>query len=300
MEKNQVHMIKNLVQLIEENIREDLDMDVLAEKTGFSKYYVHRLFKALTGQSLMTYVRGRRLSLSLNELVNTHLNIIDIAMEYRFSHEQSYIRAFKQQFHMTPAQYRRIPCEMPIVEKFDTAHLYEVDQGLMTIPRMCIMPRFYLQGIECEIIHDHNYYHQDTNQLVKEWEKNYLPHIENKVDMWVYYGLVQYNENPYGRRYAACTQVKIPEKTTEPVKNYTISTHNYACFRYVGRHSPYEINFRTLLKLYEKINAWKEETSYFQADGFHIERVDLKKCDANYCEMDIYVPVCSKPYANKK
>ena len=43
-------MINNLVQLIEEKIREDLDLDALAEKTGFSKCYVHRLFKALTGQ----------------------------------------------------------------------------------------------------------------------------------------------------------------------------------------------------------------------------------------------------------
>ena len=294
MEKNQVHMINNLIQMIEENIREDLHLDALAEKTGFSKYYVHRLFKALTGQTLMTYVRGRRLSLSLNELINTDLNIIDIALEYRFSHEQSYIRAFKQQFNMTPAQYRRVHCEMPIVEKFDTAHLYEATQGLMTVPRMCIVPEFYLQGIEREIIHDHNYYHQDTNQLIKEWERNYLPYIENKVDELVYFGLVQYNENPFGRLYAACTQVKVQQKTQEPIKNYAISTHNYASFRYVGMHSPYEISFRTLLELYGRINAWKEEPSYFQTDGFHIERVDLKKCDTDYCEMDIYVPVCSK------
>lgn len=141
-------MIANLVQLIEEDIREDLDLDMLAEETGFSKFYIHRLFKALTGQTLMTYVRGRRLSLSLNELLNTHLNIIDIALEYRFSHEQSYIRAFKQQFDVTPAHYRRMHCEMPVVEKFDTANLFEASQGLMTAPRMCIMPQFFLQGIE--------------------------------------------------------------------------------------------------------------------------------------------------------
>lgn len=289
---DQISMIKNLVQLIEENIREDIDLDKLAEKAGFSKYYIHRLFKALTGETLMTYVRGRRLSLSLNELVNTQLNMIDIAQEYQFSHEQSYIRAFKQQFHVTPAHYRRMKCEMPIVEKFDTARLYAAKQGLLLAPRICMLPQFYLRGIEREIIHEHNYLYQDTNQLIKEWEQDYLPHVVGKVNETVYFGLVQYNENPYGRLYAACTQVKEPGENSEPVKNYTIPTHDYAAFRYVGMHSPYEINFRTLLELYEQINVWKEETSYRQADGFHMERVDLKKCDESYCELDIYVPVC--------
>lgn len=138
--------------------------------------------------------------------------MIDIAQEYQFSHEQSYIRAFKQQFHVTPAHYRRMKCEMPIVEKFDTARLYAAKQGLLLAPRICMLPQFYLQGMEREIIHEHNYLYQDTNQLIKEWEQDYLPHIANKVNETVYFGLVQYNENPYGRLYAACTQVKALER----------------------------------------------------------------------------------------
>lgn len=300
MQTDQISMVHNLLQLIEENIREDLDLDVLAEETGFSKYYIHRLFKAITGESMMNYVRGRRLTLSLNDLVNSNLNIIDIAQEYHFSYEQTYIRAFKQQFHMTPAQYRRAHCEIPMVEKLDTSKLYHAGDGLMTSPQMCMMPQICLQGIEREIMHGHNYFHQDTNQLVSEWKKNYLPHIKSKANLMVYYGLVQYNDNPYGRLYAACTEVTEFTKAPEPVKNYTIPARNYAVFRYVGMHSPYEINFKTLQELYHQINAWKEKTTYIQADGFHLERVNLKKCDKDYCEMDIYVPVCSKPRVKKK
>lgn len=165
---------------------------------------------------------------------------------------------------------------------------------------MCILPQFYLQGIEREIVHDHNYSHKDTNQLVREWEKSYYPTVKNKASPFVYYGLVMYNDNPNGRLYAACAETTRFEEAHKPVKNYTIPTYNYAVFRYVGMHSPYEITFKTLKDLYDKINAWKEETTYIQADGFHIERVDLKKCAEDYCEMDIYVPVCSKPREQKK
>lgn len=295
MKTDQISMIQKLIQLIEENIREDLNLDVIAEETGFSKYYIHRLFKALTGRTLMNYVGGRRLTLSLNDLVNSRLKIIDIAQEYNFSYEQTYIRAFKRQFQMTPAQYRRMHCEIPVVERLDTSGLSFAGDGLVTAPKMCILPQLYLQGIEREIYHDHNYFHKDTNQLVGEWEKSYYPYIENKADALVYYGLVLYNDNPDGRLYAACTEVTKFGKAPGNVKNYTIPTYNYAVFCYVGMHSPYEINFRTLWDLYHKINTWKEETTYQQADGFHIERVDLKKCAADYCEMYIYVPICSKP-----
>lgn len=35
MQTDQISMVHNLLQLIEENIREDLDLDVLAEETDF-------------------------------------------------------------------------------------------------------------------------------------------------------------------------------------------------------------------------------------------------------------------------
>lgn len=294
MRIDKINTIHNMIQLIEENIHEKIDLEVLSEETGFSKYYMDRLFKALTGQTLVNYVCGRKLTRSLDELLNTRLNIIDIAQEYRFSYEQSYIRAFKRQFHITPAQYRRVRCEMRGVPIADISELYSAGNGLLVEPRMCILPQFYLQGIECGILHGHNYFHQDTNQLIKIWEKDYFPHIKNKVAPSVYIGLVRHTDDSYGRSYAVCTQVSGPAGAIPPVKSYTIPACSYASFRYVGMHSPDEITFKTLQELYHKINIWKEKKSDMQADRFHMERVDLKKCGMDYCEMDIYVPVCSK------
>lgn len=294
MNAEQIETIKKTIRLIDKQIGENLDLEHLAKEAGISKFYLHRLFKAMTGKSIMTYARNRRLSLSLSELLNTNLNLIDIAQEYGFSHEQSYIRAFKQQYHITPAHYRKLRCELPVEERLDIAALYPAPEGLMIAPRICIKPSFYLQGIEKEIIHEHNYINCDTNRLVAEWESRYLPHIQNKTDERVYFGLVLYNDNPAGRLYAACTQVKTPQPPQPPVKMYTLPTRTYAVFRYMGMHSPYAITFRMLLDLYGTINKWKEETAYVQADAFHMERVDLKKCGKNYCEMDIYLPIFTK------
>jgi AraC family transcriptional regulator len=123
MNDNQFSAIENTIETIEKEIKNFLNLDRLSEEAGISKYHLHRLFKSITEKSLMSYVRDRKLSLSLTDLINTNLNIIDIANEYQFKHEQSYIRAFKQKFNITPAQYRKIQCEMPIEQKIDINYL---------------------------------------------------------------------------------------------------------------------------------------------------------------------------------
>ena len=133
MNNDQISSIKNTIENIEREIKNDINLDQLSNEVGISKYHLHRLFKSLTDKSLMSYVRGRKLSCSLNDLSNTDLNIIDIANEYHFEHEQSYIRAFKQQFNMTPSQYRKSKCEILIEPKIDINHMHRRDDIIKRI-----------------------------------------------------------------------------------------------------------------------------------------------------------------------
>lgn len=97
-----LELIKNAVDCIELKINEPITLDGLSKELNLSKYHLLRLFKALTGKTLMEYVRGRKLTESLIELLNTRLKIIDIAMEYAFEYEQTYTRAFKGLFEFRP------------------------------------------------------------------------------------------------------------------------------------------------------------------------------------------------------
>ncbi|MBP2630601.1 MAG: transcriptional regulator with only domain, AraC family, partial [Firmicutes bacterium] len=76
---------------IEENLYKKFSLDDIAMHCGMSKYHLHRMFKSLTGESLMEYVQSRKLSSSISELKDTSRRIIDIAMDYGFDYEQSYI-----------------------------------------------------------------------------------------------------------------------------------------------------------------------------------------------------------------
>jgi len=88
-------LISSVIELIETTIREKTTLDDVSDRTGLSKFHLHRLFKSLTGCSMMEYARKRKLTVSLHELLQTDLRIIDIALEYGFEHEQSYIAPSK-------------------------------------------------------------------------------------------------------------------------------------------------------------------------------------------------------------
>ena len=292
MNKKQISAVKTVVDIIVEKVKQPLDLDVLSAEVGISKYHLHHLFKSITGLSLISYVRGRRLAASTKELIATDLHIIDIANDYQFKHEQSYTRAFSRQYGITPSQFRKEKCELPVEAKIDTNHLTEVGQGLLIQPCMCLKPGFVLMGIQEEIVHSENIREANANKLALKFQKEYMQGIDHAVDKNIYYGLVKYADDPDHSNYYI-PSIEIRESVLCPRPPYVCSiipTHEYAVFRYVGLHSPFEITYATLLDLYKFVMNWLFQSS-FQETWYHFERVDLKKCSRTYCEMDIYIPV---------
>lgn len=292
MNEKQISAIRAAVDIIEERLKGNMDLDTLSTEVGISKYHLHHLFKSITGLSLMAYVRGRKLSASAKELISTDLHIIDIANEYQFKHEQSYTRAFRRRFGINPSQYRGSKCELPVEQKVDTNHLSALGQGLVIQPRMCLKPEFYVQGIQKEIVHSENLNTATANQLAREFQRTYLPKMKHVVDDKVYYGLVRYADKPvHSNYYIPSVEVESPKHTEPPYVSYTIPTLEYAVFRYVGLHSPYEITFATLFELYGFLTKWIVQSSFQQAAPFHFEKMNIRTCSKTYCEMDIYVPI---------
>lgn len=104
---NQLNIISDLIKWIEKNLEQPLSIDLVADKSGYSKWHLQRMFKKVTGQILGTYIRHRRLTHAALALRLTSKPILDIAMQYRFDSQQTFTRSFKKQFNITPATYRR-------------------------------------------------------------------------------------------------------------------------------------------------------------------------------------------------
>ena len=107
MEREQYrNTLVRLIQAIEKTLPDQISLDDLAAEAYLSKYHLHRVFRALSGVPLAEYIRRRRLTDSLEALSDSAKTVLAIALDYGFSHEQSYIRAFRSLWGITPGEYR--------------------------------------------------------------------------------------------------------------------------------------------------------------------------------------------------
>lgn len=101
------NVITDIICWIEDNLEKNLSLESVSQKSGYSKWHLQRMFKEQTNLTLASYIRARRLSCAAIELRLQRTPLLDIALKYRFDSQQTFSRAFKKLFNITPYDYRR-------------------------------------------------------------------------------------------------------------------------------------------------------------------------------------------------
>ena len=96
--------IEKCINFIEDNIKENITIEEIANQSGYSLYHFCRVFSLCRGMSVMEYIRKRRLSLAAAELLKGR-KVIDVALDYRFETPSGFTRAFRKEFGYSPTQY---------------------------------------------------------------------------------------------------------------------------------------------------------------------------------------------------
>lgn len=104
--------IQKSIDYIEKHLCDPIKLSELAKQSHFSEFHFHRLFHKVVGTSVMEYVRKRRLSEAAVELSETDEKITGIAFKYQFSSEESFSRAFKKLYSVSPRDYRNTRREL--------------------------------------------------------------------------------------------------------------------------------------------------------------------------------------------
>ncbi len=99
-------IINTLTAWIDDHIDQPLNIDAVARKSGYSKWYLQRMFRAIKRQTLGEYIRQRRLLMAAEALRSTQKPIFDIAMDYGYVSQQTFSRVFRREFDRTPTDYR--------------------------------------------------------------------------------------------------------------------------------------------------------------------------------------------------
>jgi AraC family transcriptional regulator len=96
--------IERCLDFIEINIKEELDIALVAKSMGYSLYHFCRAFSFCTGVPIMEYIRRRRLSLAAVELYQGR-KVIDISTDYCFETQSGFTKAFRKEYGFSPTQY---------------------------------------------------------------------------------------------------------------------------------------------------------------------------------------------------
>ncbi|HEX3673585.1 MAG TPA: helix-turn-helix domain-containing protein [Rhizomicrobium sp.] len=93
---------------IEAHLFSALSVAALADAVGLSPWHFSRAFTARLGESVMGYVRSRRLEAAAFRLAAANPpSLIDLAFDCGFESQEAFTRAFRRRFGVPPGKFQR-------------------------------------------------------------------------------------------------------------------------------------------------------------------------------------------------
>jgi len=107
MNKEYKKRINTAIDYISNNFSNNLTLEEIAGEAHFSKFHFHRIFKAVTKETVSGHIRRIRLEQSANRLLSdSGETITTIAMDCGFASSQNFATAFKKHFKVSPREFR--------------------------------------------------------------------------------------------------------------------------------------------------------------------------------------------------
>ena len=99
-------LIDKAIGFIQKNPKDNLSLQSIADNAGFSLTYFDAIFRQHTGYSPVEYSRIYKLTRSALELRRTQKTVLEIALDFGYASPESFTRAFKNFYSITPSEYR--------------------------------------------------------------------------------------------------------------------------------------------------------------------------------------------------
>jgi AraC family transcriptional regulator len=286
-------LLENVLNEIENRIKEDINADYLADNLGISSVHLQRLFRFAFKQPIGAYIRSRKLTESLEDLLSTNNKLLSIALDYGFEYEQSFLRAFKQEFGITPGIYRRTHRIVKVTPPINLIGAKLFENGIMFEPEVVMIPHFHIIGRNHKIPHNKSI--SIAPKVAKLFWENDRDNMLNIIDSNVYFGLTRTSgaDADYSW-YMPSIQVKSLKDIPEGLEGYTFNRSLCVKFRYIGEHHYYEINRNRAKRMYSAIEKFFDceyGQRFSKINGVYFEKIDTKLYDGRFCQMEWFAPI---------
>ncbi len=149
-----IDLVTQMIEYIESNLTQPLSVELVCKRGEMSSWQSQRVFRAVVGDSIGNYIRGRRLTLASQMIrSNPEHRLLDIAIEFQFGSHEAFTRAFKAHFGITPADFRRTAktIRTRMKPKLNRDRIVRISSGISKNPSLVRLPRRSFIGMVTQI-----------------------------------------------------------------------------------------------------------------------------------------------------
>src|SRR5215831_15184056 len=99
--------INRVIDYLRENLNRQVKLEELAKVACFSEFHFHRIFKAVSGETLNNFTNRLRLEKAARLLRFSDKRLTAIALDCGFSSSATFSRAFRSGYGTSPRQFRK-------------------------------------------------------------------------------------------------------------------------------------------------------------------------------------------------
>jgi AraC family transcriptional regulator len=104
--------VNRVIDHVRDHLVEDLSLERLARVAAFSPFHFHRIFRAITNETLFAFIQRLRLErAALALLHHRDQTVLAVALDHGFSSAATFARAFKARFGVSATAWRAGPAE---------------------------------------------------------------------------------------------------------------------------------------------------------------------------------------------
>lgn len=257
-----MNSVEKALWFVESHFADDITLDDIAAIAGVSRHHIVRAFGAVTGRSVMRYVRVRRLSEAARLLAHGAPDILEVALDAGYSSHEAFTRAFRDQFGVTPEAVRAGGC-LDNLQLAEPIKMNETPIANLEPPRLEQGRLLLIAGLG-------ERYNDETSAGIPALWQRFEPHLGSipaQVGRTTY-GVCCNGDDAGNFDYIAGVEVADFSAQPAALSRLRISPHRYAVFSHRDHIASIRRTWKTIW------TKWLPESGHAVADAPMFERYD--------------------------
>lgn len=249
--------IAKTVWLIESGLDREISLDEIAASAGISRFHLTRVFGRSFGRSVISYMRGRRLSEAAKRLACGAPDILSVALDAGYGSHEAFTRAFREEFGVTPADFRARPQSHKLLEPI---RMTDFPSIALSAPRMVDADPKLFVGM------GQRYRYDNLAGIPALWQRfaRHIGIIPNEV-AGASYGVCT-NSDTESMDYICAVEVSGFGLIDKEMQRLRVPAQRYAVFTHNGHIAEIQAVFRTIF------GEWLPKSGLETADAASLER----------------------------